>query len=88
MRTTLNIDEPLLAKLKKISLKEKKSLSAVASEIIGVGLKNRRKKKNKNEFVWHTARLEPKIDIHDFQVIEEILLQEDIERLNKPWRHQ
>ena len=52
MKTTLNIADPVLKRIKAISAKERRSMGAVASELLAEALAYRRRSRARRPFRW------------------------------------
>ena len=67
MRTTLNIDDDLLARLKKIAADSGRTLTAVVEDSLRASLAQRREgKRERVELpVFHGTGLQPGVDLHD-----------------------
>jgi hypothetical protein len=85
MRTTLDIDAPVLLELKRLQKREKKSLGRLASELLAFALKARRRKAERageDEPAWIAKPLgPPKVDLRDKDAIGAIL------DADEGWRH-
>ena len=68
MRTTLDIDKPILDELRQLGKRRKKSLSRIASELLATALK-RETEKGKGvsgkTFRWNARSMRARIDIED-----------------------
>jgi len=75
MRTTLDLDKPVLDGLKALQKKEKRSLSRIASELLGDALKARREggRKRPPAFRWNSSRMQSRVDLADKDAIYKIL---------------
>ena len=81
-RTTLNIDESALRKLKRKREVEGRSLGEIASEAIERGLSEGGGDPTKAApLLWHTRDLKPRIDLSDPKTIHDLLEADDLERL-------
>ncbi len=71
MRTTIDIDDPILEEVKRLKEAEAKSLGELVSELLAAGLaaRNRRPARNAVKFDWPVQRLEPLIDYHDKEAL-------------------
>lgn len=67
MRTTLDIDDPVLAELKRLVSKEDKSLGTFVSELLTEALAARRAAKRASPvaFDWQTASMGARLDPSD-----------------------
>lgn len=76
MRTTVDIDAPLLDEIKEIQHSEGKSMGRVMSELLAAGLHARcdaKKRTPKRPFRWFAADLQPRIDLNDKDALYEAL---------------
>jgi hypothetical protein len=66
MRTTLDLESPILEELKRAQREEGVSLGTLASRLLADALKTRRIKAPKSPpFLWNTARMGALIDLGD-----------------------
>ncbi len=65
MRTTIDIDAPVLKEVKRVQKAEGKSLGAVVSELLAQALAGRRKPKAVVPFRWLSRSMGAKIDLAD-----------------------
>ena len=66
MRTTLDIDAPVLRELKQLQKRERKTLGRLVSDLLADALGRRRTKLVKMAaFRWTTRAMRPKLDITD-----------------------
>ncbi len=74
MRTTIDLDEPILQELKSVQRKEGGSLGKLASRLLADALAEKRKKAPKPEkFSWETRRMSALVDLADKDAIYRIL---------------
>ncbi|MEI6321687.1 MAG: antitoxin [bacterium] len=74
MRTTLDLEEPILEELKLLQREEGVSLGKLASRLIADALSSRRKKKSKTERLhWTSHRMNALVDISDKDALYKIL---------------
>ena len=75
MRTTLDLDKPVLDGLKALQKKEKRSLSRIASELLADALSARRKARRAGpaEFSWNSSPMHARVDLRDKEAIYKIL---------------
>ena len=71
MRTTLDIDEPVLRELKSVQKEERKSLGRLASDLLAVALAERRRKKTEapEDFAWISKRMGARVDLTDREAV-------------------
>ncbi len=79
MRTTLDIDKPILDELRRLGKRRKKSLSRIASELLATSLKREnenRKGDSGKTFRWKASSMGARIDIEDkdelYRVLDEM----------------
>ena len=79
MRTTLDIDKPILDELRRLGKQRKKSLSRIASELLATSLKRETEKQkgvSGKTFRWNARSMRARIDIEDkdelYRVLDEI----------------
>lgn len=76
MRTTLDIDKPILDELKRLGKRRKRSLSRIASELLATSLK-REKEKGEGDsgktFRWNARSMGARIDIEDKDELYKVL---------------
>ena len=68
MRTTLDIDKPILDELRRLGKRRKKSLSRIASELLATSLKReteKRKGESGKTFRWNARSMGARIDIEN-----------------------
>ena len=65
MRTTVDIDDPILKELKRMQRRVGKSLGRLISDLLAVSLANSRKPPKPPVFAWTTKPMAPRIDLAD-----------------------
>lgn len=75
MRTTLDLDKPVLDGLKALQKEEKRSLSRIASELLADALSARKKneKKRLRRIDWNSASMGARVDLRDKDAVYKIL---------------
>ncbi|MGH8532820.1 MAG: antitoxin [Gammaproteobacteria bacterium] len=73
MRTTLDIDLPVLKELKRLQKAEKKPRGRLASELLVEALAARREPKAVAEFHWISRAMGAKVDLADKEAIYQAL---------------
>lgn len=73
MRTTLDIDAPVLADLKRLQQREGKSLGRLVSDLLAAALAENRAPKEKKPFRWHSQRCGLLVDPVDKAALYEVL---------------
>jgi len=72
MRTTLDIDGPILDELKKIQKREKKSIGRLVSDLLAVSLKNMKQSSSKIP-AWTTRSMQAKVNLNDKDALFSVL---------------
>ncbi len=68
MRTTLDIDKPILDELKRLGKRRKKTIGRLASELLATSLKQEREKTasdSQKAFRWNARSMGALVDIED-----------------------
>jgi hypothetical protein len=65
MRTTLDIDAPILKEVKALHEKEGRSMGAVVSELLAEALARRRSSRARPAFRWTSRDMKALVDISD-----------------------
>ncbi len=75
MRTTLDLDKPVLEGLKALQRKEKRSLSRIASELLAEALSAKRKagRAMHASFSWNSSAMRARVDLQDKESVYKIL---------------
>jgi hypothetical protein len=74
MRTTLDLDKPVLDGLKLLKKREKRSLSQLASQLLAEALAAHHTKPSPTSpFVWKTQAMAAKVDLADKDAVHRIL---------------
>lgn len=69
MRTTLDIDAPVLKEVKAIHEKEGRSMGTIVSELLADALARRRSSRARPKFSWTSRDMKPRIDIADKEAL-------------------
>lgn len=69
MRTTLDIDDPILREVKAIHEKEGRSVGAVVSELLAEGLARRRVPRTRPSFRWTARAMKSLVDLTDKEAV-------------------
>ena len=77
MRTTLDIDDPVLREVKAIHEKEGRSMGAVVSELLADALARRRTARPRPAFRWTSRPMKALVDLSDKDAVYAAL---DVER--------
>jgi hypothetical protein len=74
-RTTLNLDDIVLAELKAVGDRERKSLGELASELLAVALRTRvtQPAPAPSKLRWHSQDMAPRVDLADKEAIQDLL---------------
>ncbi len=73
MRTTLDIDEPVLRDLRQLQTKEGGTLGQVASRLLAEALAGRARKSSRPAFEWSAQPVGARIDLADRDTVYSIL---------------
>lgn len=74
MRTTLDLDQPVLDGLKALQKKEKGSLSSIASSLLSEALASRQKSRQSSaKFSWKVKKMRARLDLSDKETVFKIL---------------
>jgi predicted AAA+ superfamily ATPase len=73
MRTTLDIDDPILKEVKAIHQREGRSIGAVVSELLAEALARRRPARARPPFHWVSRPMKALIDIADKENVYAVL---------------
>ena len=66
MRTTIDIDDPILQDLKRLQKREGKSMSRLVSDLLVVALaQSREETPARSEFEWVSRPMGPRVDLAD-----------------------
>lgn len=65
MRTTIDIDDPILREVKAIDEKEGRSMGAVVSELLADALSRRRAGRERPTFRWTSRPMKALVDLTD-----------------------
>ena len=65
MRTTLDIDDPVLREVRTIHEREGRSMGAVVSELLADALARRRARRRSPAFHWSSRSMNARIDLAD-----------------------
>jgi hypothetical protein len=65
MRTTLDIDDPILKEVKSLHETEGRSMGAVVSELLAEALARRRSTRARSTFRWTSRPMKPLVDLED-----------------------
>ena len=81
MRTTIDIDGPVLKDLKRLQKREGKTLGKLASELLELALRDRRPRRAPPPTLrWTARKMGARLDLDDRVALAEILDQEDVSR--------
>ena len=69
MRTTLDIDAPILREVKALHEKEGRSMGAVVSELLAEALARRRSSPAKPSFRWTARNMKSLVDLSDKEAV-------------------
>jgi len=69
MRTTLDIDDPILREVKAIHEREGRSMGAIVSELLAEALVRRRPARARASLRWISRPMKPLIDLTDKEAV-------------------
>jgi hypothetical protein len=69
MRTTIDIEDPILREVKAIQKKEGRSMGAVISELLADALARRRPSRSRAPFRWTSRPMKSLIDLADKEAV-------------------
>jgi hypothetical protein len=69
MRTTLDIDDPILREIKAIHEKEGRSMGSVVSELLAEALSRRRPSRTRPPFRWISRPMKSLVDLTDKEAV-------------------
>jgi hypothetical protein len=69
MRTTLDIDDPILREVKAIHAREGRSIGAVVSELLAEALARRRPSRARPLFRWTSRPMKSLVDLTDKEAV-------------------
>ena len=82
MRTTVDIDAPILRELKRLQKAEGKSLGRIVSDLLGVALGRRQREgATRPPFRWIARNMGARVDVGDKEAVRALL---DAGNLRKP----
>ena len=74
MRTTVDIDEPVLKEVKRLTRREGKALGRVVSELLAESLGRRRARApDAPPFAWTSHRMDARVDLADKDAVQAAL---------------
>ena len=69
MRTTLDIDDPILREVKALHEREGRSMGAVVSELLAEALTRRRSTRGRPAFRWTSRDMNARVDLSDKEAV-------------------
>jgi hypothetical protein len=69
MRTTLDIDDPILREVKAIHEREGRSIGAIVSELLAEALARRRPSRARPSFRWNSREMKSLVDLADKETV-------------------
>ena len=69
MRTTLDIDDPILREVKAIHEREGRSIGAIVSELLAEALARRRPSRPRPSFRWTSRPMKSLVDLTDKETV-------------------
>ena len=75
MRTTLDIEKPILDEIKALQRKEKRTIGEIVSTLLADALRNRKDGHDpmKTEFRWFSKPMQAKVDISDKEALHDAM---------------
>jgi len=73
MRTTLDIDDPILRKVKALQRKEGRSMGMIVSELLADALAHRRRSQRRLSLRWTSRPMSSRVDLADKDALHAIL---------------
>ncbi len=73
MRTTLDIDDPILREIKALHEREGRSMGAVVSELVAEALARRRSSRARPPFRWTARDMKALVDLSDKEAVHAVL---------------
>jgi hypothetical protein len=73
MRTTLDIDDPILREVKAIHDRERRSMGSIVSELLAEALARRRPRRGRPAFAWNARPMKALLDLTDKEAVSAIL---------------
>lgn len=77
MRTTLDIDGPILREVKAIHERDGRSMGAVVSDLLADALSRRKARRVPAQLRWTTQSMKPRVDLADKDRVFALLDQDD-----------
>ena len=65
MRTTIDLDGPILRDLKRLQKEENKTLGQLVSELVASGLAARKARKEQGRFKWISKAMTARVNLRD-----------------------
>jgi hypothetical protein len=69
MRTTLDIDDPILREVKALHEREGRSMGALVSELLAEALARRHSSRARPSFRWTSRDMKPLLDLSDKEAV-------------------
>jgi len=76
MRTTLDIDKPVLTELRRLSRSQHRSLGRIVSDLLGRVLREGNRPAAAPKFAWTCKPMDAKVDLADREAVYEALDEE------------
>lgn len=73
MRTTIDIDNSVLAQLRERQRRERKSLGQLVSELLAMAMAEPAGESEPESLAWATARMGPRVDLEDRDAVHRLL---------------
>ena len=69
MRTTLDIEKPILADLRRLAKKRHRTMGKVASDLLAEAMKKEEQASEKPVFYWNSKKMHARVDLADRDAI-------------------
>ena len=69
MRTTIDIDAPILREIKALQGKEGRSMGRIITDLLADALARRRRPSGKQKFRWTSRRMRARVDLADKEAV-------------------
>ena len=83
MRTTVDVDTPILRELRRLQRVEKKSLGRLVSDLLAQELATRKAKPTPEPFRWMSRPMGPRVDLRDKDAVHAVLDRNGTARRNR-----
>ena len=73
MRTTIDIDAPILREIKTLQKKDGRSMGRIVTDLLADALGRRRRPSGKQELRWTSRRMRARVDLADKEAVYRVL---------------